>query len=327
MTRSGDDISFDINLRSQARFSNRDPLAEPRLSRVLKWAVVDRVAGRRRQSPKTAVIPSVSAPIPPRSADSVLWLGHATAMITLAGVRILTDPVLWGQVGPGVRRNVPSPWSEADIPDVDVVVLSHNHRDHLDRGTVTAFERACEPVYVVPLGLERYLLKWQIPRERIQVLGWWGSGKPLSSDADLRVTCVPAQHWSQRTAFDKNKTLWGGFVIETARRSVYFAGDTGYFDGFREIGHRFPDIDLALLPIGAYDPEWFMQPQHMNPEQAGQAFLDLGARRMLSIHWGTYKLTDEPLDEPPLRLEDWRQRSGVDQELIVTMPVGQIFEL
>ena len=328
MSSPGDEISYNINLSPQPRFANGNPDAQPRLGPVLKWAVVDRVTGRRRRSPETGQVPSVDVvAIPDRLVPSALWLGHATALITVGGARVLTDPVLWGRIGPRIRRNVPAPWDVNEIPDIDVVAVSHNHRDHLDRDTVVAIDRACAPIYIVPFGVERYLAKWGIPASRIRPLGWWGVTEPLVGNPDLRITCVPAQHWSQRTAFDKNKTLWGGFVVQAGATSVYFAGDTGYFDGFKEIGRRFADLDLALLPIGAYDPEWFMQPQHMNPEQAGQALLDLGAARMLSIHWGTYKLTDEPLDEPPVRLEAWRLAAGVAEERVVTMPVGQCLEI
>ena len=138
----------------------------------------------------------------------------------------------------------------------------------------------------------------------------------------MRVTFVPSQHWSRRGLFDTNQTLWGGFVIEGRAARIYHAGDTAYFEGFREIGARFPGIDAALLPIGAYDPAWFMERQHMNPEQAVQAYVDLGARKFVAMHWGTFKLTDEPLDEPPRRLrEEWARRA-LPQEALLIPPIG-----
>jgi L-ascorbate metabolism protein UlaG (beta-lactamase superfamily) len=155
-------------------------------------------------------------------------------------------------------------------------------------------------------------------------LGWW--------DADLvgkgvRVTYVPSQHWSRRGLFDTNETLWGGFVIEGTSARIYHAGDTAYFEGFRQIGARFPEIDAALLPIGAYDPPWFMEKQHMNPEQAVQAFVDLGARNLVAMHWGTFKLTDEPLDEPPRRLrEEWARRA-LPAEALRIPAIGETISL
>ena len=138
----------------------------------------------------------------------------------------------------------------------------------------------------------------------------------------LTITFVPSQHWSRRGLTDTNEALWGGFVVEGGGARVYHSGDTAYFEGFREIGQCFPRLDAALLPIGAYDPEWFMRPQHMSPEDAVQAFVDLGARRLLPMHWGTFKLTDEPLDEPPRRLNAEWQRRGLPPEALSILPIG-----
>jgi L-ascorbate metabolism protein UlaG (beta-lactamase superfamily) len=141
------------------------------------------------------------------------------------------------------------------------------------------------------------------------------------------VTYVPSQHWSRRGLFDTNETLWGGFVIEGKSARVYHAGDTAYFEGFKEIGARFPSLDAALLPIGAYDPPWFMEKQHMNPEQATQAFVDLGAKSFVAMHWGTFKLTDEPLDEPPRRLRaEWARRALPPESLRIPA-IGQTINL
>jgi len=144
---------------------------------------------------------------------------------------------------------------------------------------------------------------------------------------DVRVTYVPSQHWSRRGLFDTNETLWGGFVIEGTKARIYHAGDTAYFEGFKEIGARFAGIDAALLPIGAYDPPWFMERQHMNPEQAVQAFLDLGARKLVAMHWGTFKLTDEPLDEPPRRLRQEWARRGLPEAALHIPAIGETLQL
>src|SRR6267378_1691739 len=139
----------------------------------------------------------------------------------------------------------------------------------------------------------------------------------------VSATFVPSQHWSRRRLSDTNRALWGGFVVEGPSGRIYHSGDTAYFDGFAEIGRRFPGLDAALLPIGAYDPPWFMEKQHMNPEQAVQAFVDLGARWLVAMHWGTFKLTDEPLDEPPRRLyAEWRRR-GLPEQALRVPAVGE----
>jgi L-ascorbate metabolism protein UlaG (beta-lactamase superfamily) len=154
-------------------------------------------------------------------------------------------------------------------------------------------------------------------------LGWWRSTRV----GEVTITFVPAQHWSRRGPFDGNATLWGGFVIQGRRATVYHSGDTAWFEGFAEIGRRFPGIDAALLPIGAYDPAWFMEKQHMNPEQALAAFGALGARTFVAMHWGTFKLTDEPLDEPPRRLEAERLRLGLPVDRVRVLAVGETVEM
>ena len=165
--------------------------------------------------------------------------------------------------------------------------MSHNHYDHMDAPSLRAVGA---PVVV---GLENgRLIGGQLP---VTELGWWDA----ADVGGVRVTYVPSQHWSRRGLNDANRALWGGFVLESGGLSIYHSGDTAYFEGFAEIGRRFPKLDAALLPIGAYDPQWFMSKQHMNPEDALRAFQDLGARRVVAMHWGTFKLTDEPLDEPP----------------------------
>ncbi len=308
--------------KENGRFVNLDPAVRPQFNKVFQWAVLDRLSGKRRKTPPHAHVDVVQDPEPPSVQDiGAMWLGHATALISIAGLRILTDPVFARNLGL-IRRNVPVVLPVEALPHVDVVLISHNHRDHLDRASIKAVEARFKPHFVVPLEVDRHLRAWKVPVQRITTLGWWQDARPIAKAPHLNFTCVPAQHWSQRLIADRNQTLWGGFVLEADGKRVYFAGDSGYFDGFAQIGQRHPNIDLALIPIGAYDPEWFMSPQHMNPDEAGQAFVDLGAKQMISIHWGTYKLTDEPMDEPPRRLSDWMTRVKMEEGRIWTLPVG-----
>ncbi len=272
------------------------------------------------RTPDRAPVPTVAPDLallatPPRPGEParVTWLGHASFLVQLDGVSLLVDPALLPTIFGGISRNVPPGVPIEQLPPIDAVLVSHSHYDHLDLPTI---EKVGAPV-VAGLGLEPFF------RERA----------PLRDGARLverRHACAacgspscPAQHWSRRGLFDTNRTLWGGFVIEGTRATLYHSGDTAYFDGFEEIGARFPGIDAALLPIGAYDPAWFMERQHMNPEQALRAFEDLGARTFVAMHWGTFKLADEPLDEPPSRLEAERRRLGIDAARVRVLAVGE----
>jgi L-ascorbate metabolism protein UlaG (beta-lactamase superfamily) len=234
--------------------------------------------------------------------------------VQLDGASLLIDPVLGDRIAGGVRRNVPAPINLAQLPRVDRTLVSHNHYDHYDRPSVLA---AGAPV-LVGTGMGKGL---PLP---VRELAWWEEER---INDHLRVAYVPSQHWSRRGLFDTNRTLWGGFVISGSRSRLYHSGDTAYFEGFAEIGARFRPIDAALLPIGAYDPAWFMEKQHLNPEQAVQAWLDLGARHFVAMHWGTFKLTDEPLDEPPERLLAEWQRRGLPGGRLHILAMGETLDL
>lgn len=298
------------------RYRNLEPPHEPqRLGAVLRWALLDRVTGRRRRAPRRAEVPRVAPDLARIDrAPSLTWVGHATWLVCMAGQRVVTDPVWSSSIGPGIARNV-----EPGVPLAQaaptVVLISHNHRDHLDAPTIERI--GDQATYVVPQNLGGFFRKRGLTR--VHELDWWQS---LTIGA-LSVTFVPSQHWSQRGLRDRNETLWGGYVLQGAERAVYFAGDTAFFNGFRTIGERFPGIDAALLPIGAYDPQWFMRQQHMNPDDAVAAFRDLGARLLCAMHWGTFKLTDEPLDEPPRLLEAARQREGIPAEQVWVAAIGE----
>lgn len=302
------------------RYRNLEPPHEPQsMGAVLKWALVDRVAGRRRRSPRRAEVPRVTPDLARvDQAPSLTWVGHATWLVGMAGQRVVTDPVWSTSIGPGITRNV-EPGISLEQAAPTVVLVSHNHRDHLDAPTIERIgaRMGRQVVFVVPQDLGRFFRKRGMAH--VHELSWWQS----VTIGELTVTFVPSQHWSQRGPLDRNDTLWGGFVIQGQGRSVYFAGDTAFFNGFRDIGERFPGIDAALLPIGAYDPQWFMRRQHMNPDDAVAAFRDLGARLLCAMHWGTFKLTDEPLDEPPRLLEEARRREGLADEQVWVAAIGE----
>jgi L-ascorbate metabolism protein UlaG (beta-lactamase superfamily) len=238
--------------------------------------------------------------------------------VQAGGFAAITDPVFSSSLGPGVRRWAPPGVAMAHLPPVDCCVVSHNHRDHLDLPSLRAL--GPQVTYVVPLGLGALLRDADLPR--VVELDWWEGCTIEGRDGttSARVTLVPAQHWSQRGPFDANQSLWGGFHLALEGLTAYFAGDTGYPAAFAEIGRRHPGIDFALLPIGAYEPRWFMSPQHMGPDDAVRAFDELGARFLVPMHWGTFRLTDEPMDEPPRVL---RELMGGRQDRLIPLCIGQ----
>jgi L-ascorbate metabolism protein UlaG (beta-lactamase superfamily) len=244
------------------------------------------------------------------------WLGHASWLVQLDGVSLVIDPVLGPSISGVVKRNVAVGVPIDRLPKIDAALVTHNHRDHLDVGSL---KKIGAPM-VAGAGTTPLAKSIGVTCTELE---WWQSTKVGA----VTVTFVPSQHWSGRTLFDNNDMLWGGFVIEGAGARIYHSGDTATFEGFKEIGRRHPGIDAALLPIGAYDPQWFMRTQHLNPEEAVQAFEDLGARHMVAMHWGTFKLTDEPLDEPPVRLAaEWRRR-GLASDRLHVPPIGATLDV
>ena len=237
-------------------------------------------------------------------------IGQATFLLQLGGLNLLTDPMFSDRASPlrwaGPRR-VRDPGLAFDrLPRIDLVLLSHNHYDHMDLPSLRRIRRHWRAPIVTGLGNGRYLRRHAIGGA-IE-LDWWEATRPRE---DVRITYVPAQHWSKRGFFDRRKMLWGGHVVETPAARVYFAGDTGYPGHFREIRERLGPPDLALLPIGAYEPRWFMGPQHMNPDDAVRAHCDLAARHSLAMHFATFHLTDEAIDAPVAALDEALRTHGV----------------
>ena len=232
---------------------------------------------------------------------SVTWIGHATVLIQIDGINILTDPIWSERCSPvsfaGPKRYTKPGIEFESLPKIDIVMISHNHYDHMDLDTLVELEKKFKPVFFV--GLKNKSLLKNLGISKIEELDWWESRKV--KDIDIHFT--PTQHFSGRGLFDKNSTLWGSYILKGSKNTIYFAGDTGYFEGFKEIANRFPSIDIAILPIGAYEPRWFMKEIHMNPEESFQAFLDLKAKYFLPMHYLTFVLTDEALDEPLKKTE------------------------
>ncbi len=281
---------------------------------MLRWKVLEPLNGRGRPRRGAFQTPSVDNDGSTVAGPGLTWIGHATFAARLGGQTIVTDPV-WSRSLHGVVPRLVAPGVAFEaMPKIDVVLISHNHYDHLDAPTLKRI--GPDALYVVPEGNGPLLRRLGLPK--VVELDWW----QRHTHGELEITCVPARHWSMRMPWDRNDGLWGGFVVAGPEATVYHSGDTGLFDDFAEIGQRCGPIDYAMLPIGAYEPRWFMEPQHMNPDDAVSAFEMLGAKHLVGMHWGTFVLTDEPLAEPPERTEAiWKQRS-YDQERLLILPVG-----
>jgi L-ascorbate metabolism protein UlaG (beta-lactamase superfamily) len=275
-------------------------------------------------APRTARLPRVpndgAALRANHREPTVTWVGHSTLLVQLDGVNVLTDPQWSDRASPvswaGPRRVTSPGLRFEDLPPIHLVLISHDHYDHLDVATVRRLAAVHRPRFLVPLGLKAWFAGLGI--HDVEELDWWDERKV----GPLRVTCVPAQHFSGRTLWDRNRRLWSGWVVAGSRR-LYFAGDTAYFDGFRAIGERLGPFDLAAIPIGAYLPAVIMRPSHTTPEEAVQALEDVQGRRMVPIHWGTFDLAEEPIEEPPERLQAEVRRRGLEPGRLMLLRHGE----
>jgi N-acyl-phosphatidylethanolamine-hydrolysing phospholipase D len=330
--------------------NNYTEFATKGLADVMRW----RVNATRKGLP-----PPPLAPIPQHAPDldflhtnakaqirmkpAVTWIGHATVMAQLGGLTLLTDPMFSERASPlarvGPKRQQPPGVALSALPHIDLVLASHNHYDHLDEASVKALnaQPGGPPLFVVPLGLKPWLAQRGITNA--VELDWWQShavsvpGTIASGDGNpVEVMLVPAQHWSARGLNDRMTTLWGGFAVFAADCHLFYAGDTGYSRDFTDMRDRFAQrqsaqqgggFDIALLPIGAYEPRWFMAAQHVNAAEAVKIHRDLGAKQSLGVHWGTFELTDEALDEPPRAMAEQRTLQGVREDDFFVLAVGE----
>ena len=254
---------------------------------------------------------------------TVTWIGHASFLVQLAGLNVLVDPQFSGRASPvafaGPKRIVPLPIAIEELPRIDAVLISHNHYDHLDLASVKALAASPDPpLFLVPLGLKAWFEEAGIARA--EEYDWWQS----RSLGRLTFTLVPVQHWSKRTLWDANRTLWGGWVIDGDGIRLIHTGDLGYSQDARDIGARLGPFDLALIPIGAYAPRWFMKVNHVDVPEAIRVRADLRAQRAIGIHWGTFEsLADEPLDEPPRVLARQREQHGLSEDQFDVLKIGE----
>lgn len=248
-------------------------------------------------------------------AFSITWIGHSSFLIQLGGVNILTDPVFAKRMG--LQKRLTKPGLEAnELPDIDIVLISHGHYDHLDFPSLRKIKG--NPTFYVPSGLKPLFQKKGY--QHVHEANWWDN----FSEGDLSISFVPAQHWTKRSLLDTNTSHWGGWIVEdkVLPHSVYFVGDTGYFRGFKEIEKRF-ELDVVLMPIGAYEPEWFMSISHINPEDAVKAFLELNGKTFIPMHYGAFRLADDTGPEALERLENEWKRLGLPPEKLCVLKVGE----
>ena len=308
-------------------FHNRYPHAEK--GSFWKWKLEEWRDGLPAPAPPggwhfDVVTPDVGFLRTNRTVETVTWIGHASFFVQRGGVNILADPHLTERASPlsfaGPKRVVPPALDFNDLPHIDVVVVSHNHYDHMDAETLTrlAQQSGGPPRYLVGLGLKRWFIAQGI--ETVDELDWW-DGIEVNG---VKFNFVPTQHWSKRTLWDENQTLWGGWLIESPTFRFLHAGDSGYSRDFVDIRNRYGKIDLAALPVGGYAPRWFMQANHFDPDDAVKAHTDLGTRFTVGMHWGTFaNLTDEPLDEVPQRVAEAIARSNVSPDRFFLMRHGE----
>ena len=284
-------------------------------------AVPRMLLSRRTPWPKRVNQVAVQPPPPDPTGIVLTFVGHSTFLIQTSAGNLLTDPVWaeragpWGVVGPQ-RVRAPAIGLE-NLPPIDVILLSHNHYDHCDLKTLGALARRFEPIVIAPLGNARLLQRAGL--RRVEELDWW----QRAITPPMPITLTLAHHFSARGPFDRNRALWGGFMIRVADRHIYFAGDTAYAPLFREIRDRLGAPDLSLLPIGAYEPRWFMRSVHMNPAEAVQAHLDLQSAQSIGMHFATFQLTTEGINEPLAALEDARKARNVSELQFRTLGFGE----
>lgn len=322
-------------------YQNRHVEFEPKsMLDLLRWRW--QAARQSLPRPPTNPTPTVAADLPFLRANAtagaamqpaVTWIGHASVLVQMAGLNIVTDPIFSERASPvawaGPQRAQPPGVAAADLPRVDVVLISHNHYDHCDEASLRTLNRqpGGPPLFVVPLGLKTWLADINVTN--VVELDWWQSHQVGAAE----IVLTPVQHWSGRGLTDRMHTLWGGYAVLAPDLHMFFAGDTGYSRDFSDIAARFSDrqksggFDIALIPVGAYEPRWFMAQQHVDPSEAVRMHLDLRAKRSMAIHWGTFELSDEPLDQPPLDLAVARRNFGVADGDFFVLAIGQTRKL
>lgn len=337
---ASDPVSATTPERAAPRFRNRsgvdvDPRAAGRwmLQRILSGRLVLPSADIPGVTPDVEALQANAADA--SRAPALTWIGHATVLLQVAGVTVLTDPIFSRFASPvpfaGPRRFQPPGVSLEALPRVDVVLISHTHFDHLDLRSVRRLARqpGGPPLFLVPAGLDTWFdahvpgVSSRGASPTVQALAWDSQVDALAVAPGFAFHFLPVQHWSNRSPFRRNDTAWGSWAVLHDRFRFWFAGDLGYSDDVVRIGARFGCFDLAAIPIGAYEPRWLMRGQHVNPDEAVQVMHDVGAERAVAIHWGTFGLSDEEPTEPPRALARALEARGVAPERFAVLRHGE----
>lgn len=308
------------NVCRDGRFLNYQKVPAPSLSDILRWRFSENPQKQQKEADTFSLSTENNEAIFNSACDKIVWLGHASFLITANGKNILMDPV-FSRVG-FIKRRAKIPFSIDRYHHIDYILISHAHYDHLDKKTVKQLVRI-NPHAKIYCGLntKALLQKWGIQNEIVEAA--WYQQFPVVDDR-LQFYFMPCLHWSNRTLFDRNKRLWGSFIIKSDHKTIYFMGDSGYSPHFREIGDFFPEIDYAILGIGAYKPRHIMQSSHINPDEAYKAFDDLRAKYCVPMHYATYDMTDEPFSEP---LQQVRQLFSSEEGKLKNLMVGEVLEI
>lgn len=296
------------------RFRNLYPHETHGPADLVRWKFANRTPEPPPFAPPIARDATIAA-----NQDFATWIGHSSFLFRLGTKSILVDPVFSDYCAPfpirRFKRHAPPGLDLAKIPKPEVVLITHNHYDHLDWPTIRILPN--ETLFIVPLGLAAWFRARG--KSNVRELPWW-----QSTDFDgLRITSVPAQHFSSRTPWDRDRTLWCGWILQEAGKTLYITGDTGYCPVFREIGAKFGPINLAAIPIGAYEPRWFMKPIHVMPEESVAIHQEVRSKLSVACHWGTFRLTDEPMDEPPKRLAQALQAAQISPASFRVLNIGE----
>lgn len=291
---------------------------------VLQWRLTSSPAPAASANSVPQIVPDLALIHHPSQPQST-WLGHSSLLVQADGLNILTDPIFSERASPvsfaGPKRVQPIPLSPAQLPPIDIVIISHNHYDHLDEHSIKtlAQQTTGSPLFLVPLGVDQLLKSWGV--EKVMPLDWWQS----HTVNNTQLVFTPAQHWSARGLFDRNESLWGSWSLLSPQLNWHFAGDTGYTPIYQEIRARLAPqgFDLAFIPIGAYEPRWFMRDQHVDPYEAVTLHQDLAAKQSIAIHWGSFVMADEAINQPPKDLEKALAEKNIDPSSFRSLAIGE----
>lgn len=316
---------------SNTRYKNIGDFGEPDFSKLIKWKILGN-KGHWPELPKSNITEETKIPhLAQKNEIMVTYINHSTSLIQIDGKNILTDPIWSEYAGPygkfGVKRSIYPGVEIERLPKIDVILISHSHYDHLDLPTIEELVKKHQPIIVTGLGVTRYINYCRESKNRCHELEWWGSFK--LEDVNLEFDFVPAYHWSSRFFFDKNVTLWGGFIIKSEKSKIYFPGDTGFGNGdiFRMINQRYGKIKLALLPIGSYKPGWFFSSMHISPVEAVKIFQIIEADHAIPLHFDTFQLSDEGYDEPIKELNKELEHQEIEKHRFQQLKPGEMIKV